>query len=441
MSAVTGVYQSLDKLAEFLGFDTVQALQSWMGEKLCKPYWDEYTRGCAEVELFRGKKARLADCRSVLRHLAEGEAGGNRKFSSDFPDTPSWKFIDWQARLLYKIRSVNQADRHGIFFGKNMNEIEMATRAWQVILRLNLDASREQRPNKRVRATGEFDHWRTEDNEAIPTPVNPNGGAACVVWTDIPTEMEDNGKKTMITLTGLVRYTYEQFLEEIRNGLQLKECGYEIDELSVAGDPIASDTFEEFLKIAGGSKRKVVVDLTTKNCPVGLDIPTIENEEDTSRRLLFDIMVAEKVTSGFDLKNRFCKWSLIQEVTRSFPSRIKSEWELLTGGIDSRGDSIRVSKSDTRTYSPSLLIHCSGYIHPKTPTNSREKLEMDSYCVSQQRRTFNDTVSRKSGLTTKICSVRVILKLVEPLGSQIRIYPVYQECWSVPSSNFGSLWL
>ncbi|EZF35706.1 hypothetical protein H109_04009 [Trichophyton interdigitale MR816] len=341
MSAVTGVYQSLDKLAEFLGFDTVQALQSWMGEKLCKPYWDEYTRGCAEVELFRGKKARLADCRSVLRHLAEGEAGGNRKFSSDFPDTPSWKFIDWQARLLYKIRSVNQADRHGIFFGKNMNEIEMATRAWQVILRLNLDASREQRPNKRVRATGEFDHWRTEDNEAIPTPVNPNGGAACVVWTDIPTEMEDNGKKTMITLTGLVRYTYEQFLEEIRNGLQLKECGYEIDELSVAGDPIASDTFEEFLKIAGGSKRKVVVDLTTKNCPVGLDIPTIENEEDTSRRLLFDIMVAEKVTSGFDLKNRFCKWSLIQEVTRSFPSRIKSEWELLTGGIDSRGDSIR----------------------------------------------------------------------------------------------------
>ncbi|OAL72224.1 hypothetical protein A7D00_3222 [Trichophyton violaceum] len=338
MSAVTGVYQSLDKLAAFLGFDTVQALQLWMGGTLCKPYWDEYTRGC--TELSRDKKARLVDCRSVLKHLAEGEARGARKFSSDFPDTPTWKFIDWQARLLYKIQSVNQADRHGIFYDKNMNEIEMATRAWQVILRLNLDASREQRPNKRVKAAGEFDHWRTEDNEAIPTPVNPDGGAACVVWTDIPTGMEDNGKKTMITLTGLVHYTYEQFLEEICTGLQLKECGYEIDELFVADDPIFRDSFKQFLKRAAGLKRKVTVDLTTRNCPAELDIPTIENE-DASRKLLFDIMVSEKVTSGFDLKNRFCKWSLIQEVTKSFPSRINSEWELLTGGIDARGDSIR----------------------------------------------------------------------------------------------------
>ncbi|EFE36072.1 uncharacterized protein ARB_05009 [Trichophyton benhamiae CBS 112371] len=313
MSAATGVYQSLDKLAEFLGFDTVQALQLWMRGKLCKPYWDEYTRGCTGVELSKGKKARLVDCHSVLKHLAEGEAQGNRKFSSDFPDTRNWKFIDWQARLLFKIRSVNQADRHGIFYGKNMNEIEMATRAWQVILRLNLDASRENRPNKRVKAAGEFDHWRTGDDEAIPMPVNPDGGAACVVWTDIPTEMEGNGQKTTITLTGLVHYTYEQFLKKICSELQLKECGYEIDQLSVAGDPICSDSFKEFLKLAAGLKRKVLVDLATKNCPAELDIPTIENEEDTSRKLLFDIMVAEKVTSGFDLKNRFCKWSLIQE--------------------------------------------------------------------------------------------------------------------------------
>lgn len=440
MSAATGVYQSLDKLAEFLGFDTVQALQLWMRGKLCKPYWDEYTRGCTGVELSKGKKARLVDCHSVLKHLAEGEAQGNRKFSSDFPDTRNWKFIDWQARLLFKIRSVNQADRHGIFYGKNMNEIEMATRAWQVILRLNLDAFRENRPNKRVKAAGEFDHWRTGDDEAIPMPVSPDGGAACVVWTDIPTEMEGNGQKTTITLTGLVHYTYEQFLKKICSELQLKECGYEIDQLSVAGDPICSDSFKEFLKLAAGLKRKVLVDLTTKNCPAELDIPTIENEEDTSRKLLFDIMVAEKVTSGFDLKNRFCKWSLIQEVTRSFPSRIDSECELLTEGIDARGDSIRVSKSDSR-YSPSLLMNYSGYIHPKTQTVSREKLEMDSYCVSQQARTFNGTVSRKSGLTTKICSVRAILKLVKPLGSQTRIYLVYQECWSAPSSSFGSLWL
>ncbi|EEQ31909.1 hypothetical protein McanMca71_007218 [Microsporum canis] len=339
MNTSTGTYQSLEKLSTFLGFDTIPALQKWMGSMLCKPYWDEY-HGWAASEIADGRIPKLTDYRSVLKHLTEGEAVGIRKFSTDFPDISAWTAIDWHARLLYKILSVNQADRHGIFYGKNFSEVEMASRAWQVILRLKLDASHEHRPRKKAKATSEFEHWRIDDDEAIPTPVNPERGAASVIWMNIPADLEEQGIKSMVVLKGLVSYTYERFLEEIYRGLELKEHGLQIDKLSVDGDTISGSSFKEFLGLACCSAGRLLVALNTEKGLPEPDIPQIENEE-LSRRLLYDLMVAERVSSEFDLRDRFWIWTAIQKASKVQHSPINSNCVLLHEAVDIEGDSIR----------------------------------------------------------------------------------------------------
>ncbi|KAK2865298.1 hypothetical protein FQN49_003714 [Arthroderma sp. PD_2] len=332
------VYQSLDKLACLLEFDTVSALQAWMGDKLCKPYWDEYLHGWIEPEQSKGKKPNLKECRHVLKHLTDGESGGNRKFSDDFPDKSTWKSIDWQARLLCKVLSVNQADRHGLFYGRNLNELEMAFAAWQVILRLKLDHSLAQRPTKRAKVASEFEDWQIEDKPIIPT--NPERGAARIVWTNIPPELEDQDQKSMIVITDLVAYTYETLLKKIDDGLELGKHGYRIDQLSVSEDSISRASFGHFLQHAATSKKRLWVELTTEKGLLESIIPSVETEV-TSRQLLYDLMVAERISLECDLRERYWLWVTLQEASDSGKSPIKSDCEISHEAINSEEDCIR----------------------------------------------------------------------------------------------------
>ncbi|KAF3480369.1 uncharacterized protein GIQ15_05716 [Arthroderma uncinatum] len=321
----------------------VNALQAWIGGRLCKPYWDEYVRGWVEPEQSKGRMVKLDEWRHVFRHLTDGESGGRRKFSEDFPNTSRWKAIDWQARLLWKLLSVNNADRHGPFYGKNLGEVEKASRTWQVILRLTLDEPHAPRRNKRAKVAGMFGDWQNEDKQTIPT--NSENGAARIFWRNVPEELEDQGAKIKIILTDLVTYSYESFLEKIDVELELRKHGFRIDRLSfqlgLSENPISRDTFKEFHQHAATSKQRLSVSLTTAKALAESQIPDIQNEH-TSRQLLYELMAAERVSKEKpDLTDRFWLWVALQQASDSRESPVKSDCEVTHEALNPAEECIR----------------------------------------------------------------------------------------------------
>lgn len=71
----------------------------WLQSKLVAPHWKLLWDGAVR----RNRTGERGVVLSIVqRRLESGEAGGQRKFYQDDPDTEDWDDIDFYARFLYK---------------------------------------------------------------------------------------------------------------------------------------------------------------------------------------------------------------------------------------------------------------------------------------------------------------------------------------------------
>lgn len=100
----------------------------WLQSGLVKPYWVALWEEVIKDSI----RERGVGLQIVQRRLAHGESGGKRKFSTDEPETESWDSIDFYARFLHKVKSVNWADHRGVFYRKNFSDQSMDAMVWSL---------------------------------------------------------------------------------------------------------------------------------------------------------------------------------------------------------------------------------------------------------------------------------------------------------------------
>ncbi len=170
------IYQDLQKLADLLEFEDIDALKAWMASRLVKPYWDEYNTNYLSDSMKKtGKKG--GKFQQVVKALAAGESGGGCFYSEDYPPMTNWTGIDHQARLLFKVVRANRENRNGIFFRKQIPEGDMQGRIWQVILRKQFEVAPSRVATRTENETGEMASMATATADTLaPTIRNPKNG-------------------------------------------------------------------------------------------------------------------------------------------------------------------------------------------------------------------------------------------------------------------------
>jgi len=214
-----------------------------------------------------GKKG--GDLSHVVKRLAEGEAGGRRVYSTDFPKKDNWGGVDYQAALFYKLVSVNRADVNGALFGKQHPLSELQRRMWLAINRKTwkLASSRVTRRSKEDTISNSNNPPAATDTALTePAPIiNKHRGLARVIWENIPLELEEDGARSVTTIKGICDLSLEDLHQEITTIFKLEALGFRIDDVSYDNK---FSTFEEFQDSAAATENRVEMELRT-TAPLG----------------------------------------------------------------------------------------------------------------------------------------------------------------------------
>ena len=200
----------------------------------------------------------------MVKHLAEGEAGGKRVYSTDFPKKYNWDGVDYQAALLYKPVSVNRADINGALFGKQHPLSEFQRRMWLAVNRKTwkLASSRVTRCSKEETISNSDDPPAATDAALTePAPIiNKHRGLTRVIWENIPLELEEDGVLSVATIKGICDPSLEDLHQEITTIFKLETLKFRIDDISYGNK---FSTFEEFRDLAAAAEDRVETRLRT----------------------------------------------------------------------------------------------------------------------------------------------------------------------------------
>ncbi len=312
------LYQSNIRVAEKLGFTTVNELLGWEADPiLFGHYWKEYEKGWVNKEKNKaGKRTKQGEFSHVVKRIAQGESAGKMVYSSDYPDTSSWTGIDWQARLLYKVVKVNRDHQNGIFYGQQLEELEMQSRAWLAILR-------------RSWATAPS---RETDQPPAPAPPEAKDGPDTVnkdreligriFWTNISASLVKKGHSSMVTILDIQTLTFQECVDKVQANFGLSELSLRV-ELLVDGDgeSITAENFAALLRSAEGD----FVDLQVHTAPTYKSVldslggqPRGESPGEISD---FDVMLAEAKDEKVNMRDRFWRWFVLRNVGLEYTSK------------------------------------------------------------------------------------------------------------------------
>jgi hypothetical protein len=224
------------KLGDALGFASTANFHSWLDSRLVKPYLDFYeqhTRGLrAEKE---GKKG--SEYTTVERLLAAGESGGKQRYSRDIiddGDMVGWTLSDHQARLVYKLTSVNTDNFQGPFYGKNLSKSYKMSLMWDIYLRYNWkNAPSKRRAISVEKVTHSSSASSPSGGATLLHPVTPplrtEGATFRIIWENIPNDASSTAFGCIIE--NVDSYTENEFRQEIVQRLGLSAYGAMIVEV------------------------------------------------------------------------------------------------------------------------------------------------------------------------------------------------------------------
>lgn len=119
MASRSRLHVNDQRLSNALGFASVENFHEWLNGRLVQPYFTFFEthtqRYKTEIEGEKGN-----EFRTIQRLITTGESGGKQRYSRDTTeeDMASWSFGDHQARLIYKLVSMNSDNFRGPFHGK-----------------------------------------------------------------------------------------------------------------------------------------------------------------------------------------------------------------------------------------------------------------------------------------------------------------------------------
>ena len=146
-----------------LGFSSMEEFTFWLQGNKFKPFMAELVKNVIipeQDQAAKEKKRRVRgpDCRTVERRLYAGERGGSAKFSSKHPDKHKWDKVDHYAACLYDIKTENSRSVEGIFYGKDLNEIEITNLTWNTMKHVEHGLTDSRKPrSKRSAAEDDAD--------------------------------------------------------------------------------------------------------------------------------------------------------------------------------------------------------------------------------------------------------------------------------------------
>ena len=157
--------------------------------QICFNHTGTYKRDWLDKQAGKSGKKKGGELSHVVKRLAEGEAGGKRVYSTDFPKKYNWDGVDYQAALLHKPVSVNRADINGALFGKQHPLSEFQRRMWLAVNRRTwkLASSRVTRCSKEETVSNSDDPPAATDAALTePAPIiDKHRGLTRVIWENI----------------------------------------------------------------------------------------------------------------------------------------------------------------------------------------------------------------------------------------------------------------
>ena len=152
MSTRTRIYQNVEDLAQFCGCG-VATFREYVAGELFKPFYLELVRDCIkpkEKDIQQGYSShtnlRLG---AVSKRLAQGEAGGKKKFSHPRVNKAQWDETDHYAYFLFMAKTMATESNEGLFWNIDPEigdvDTHVEARLWQILLRCELERKKKQR--------------------------------------------------------------------------------------------------------------------------------------------------------------------------------------------------------------------------------------------------------------------------------------------------------
>lgn len=146
-----------------LGFSSMEEFTLWLQGNKFQPFMAELVKNVIipeQDQAAKEKKRRVRgpDCRTIERRLYAGERGGSAKFSSKHPDKRKWDKVDHYAACLYDIKTENSRSVEGIFYGKDLSEVEITNLTWNTMKHVEHGLTDSRKPrSKRSAAEDDAD--------------------------------------------------------------------------------------------------------------------------------------------------------------------------------------------------------------------------------------------------------------------------------------------
>lgn len=136
MAPRSRLHMNDQRLSNALEFASVENFHEWLSGRLVQQYFTFFETHTQRYKTdIKGRKGN--EFRTIQRLIATGESGGKQIYSRDIveEDMASWSLDDHQARLIYKLVSVNSDNFRGPFYGKNLPKAHKESLMWDVYLR------------------------------------------------------------------------------------------------------------------------------------------------------------------------------------------------------------------------------------------------------------------------------------------------------------------
>jgi hypothetical protein len=262
---------SLKDLAEALELQDMTALEEWLGSPIFTKSWNEFVndgypkkgkakkgkakkgkakkgkakkgkakKGKAKKgKAKKGKAKKGWELTSVHSHIVNNDRHGLRKFSARHAKPALFnEYLDCQAWLLYVLTTENTTDRGGVFFGKNLPEVQRYQRIWKVIgykiwmmSPSRVATTSAQQPTAPVGNTNS----QAEERAQQPALLDPTKGILRVAWKNIPKAIEDSGDvNPLIVVKQVCSYeSLEALHQHLSKGFRLQDAKHRIAAFSL----------------------------------------------------------------------------------------------------------------------------------------------------------------------------------------------------------------
>jgi hypothetical protein len=276
----------------------------------------------------KGKSKKGWEMTSVHSHIVDGERHGRRRFS-DRDSSPSTfnDYLDCLAWLLYVLTTENTDSSYGVFFGRNLPEMERYQRMWRVIgFKIwSLSPSRQPKSHRRTPSGASI-----AEEEIIPQPVSQldtTKGVLRVDWKNILEDVEESGEvRTPLVVRQVCSYeSLEELYNALRAAFMLRDINHQVTAFSL--DEYDFETWDDLRQYVHDAEGRVNAGLYTQEVdnlqmqPMPeaiLAVPTGEQSDDLqSRQLHWNKMTSEIVqyeATKMDVKYRYWRYILFRTV-------------------------------------------------------------------------------------------------------------------------------